>query len=96
MSFEKTIRSRSNKNVGDIIEEKWEITAKTVIAEPQPGNPHWGVAPRLGIYEYEVKPTVQAVPSRSAAAPKPKQREAEVGGTRREASAVPLTVLRSS
>jgi len=96
MSFDKTIRSRSNKNVGDIIEEKWEITAKTVIAEPQPGNPHWGVAPRLGIYEYEVKPTVQSVAPTRSSSPKPKQRESDMGGTRREASAVPLTVRRIS
>jgi len=96
MSFEKTVRSRSNKNVGDIIEDKWEITAKTVIAEPTAGNPQRGVAPRLGIYEYEVKPAVMAAPARSSAAPRPKQRESDLGGTRREASAIPLTVRRIS
>jgi hypothetical protein len=34
----KTIHSRSNKDIGDVIEGEWEITAKRVIAEPRPGD----------------------------------------------------------
>jgi len=34
----KTIHSRSNKDIGDIIETEWEITAKKVIAEPRAGD----------------------------------------------------------
>jgi hypothetical protein len=91
----KTIHSRSNKNIGDVIEERWEITGKTVIAEPQAGDPRRGVPPRFGIYEYEVK----AIPTQAPAAPaagKRKPKEPSVGGTRREASTVPLTVRRFS
>jgi hypothetical protein len=88
----KTIHSRSNKNVGDVIEEHWEITAKKVIAEPSPGGK--GQVPRFGIYEYEVKPIVQPVADKATRS-KPRN-EPSVGGTRREASAVPLTVRRIS
>ena len=95
MSLTKTIRSRSNKNIGDVIEESWEITARTVIAEPDPGDRYRGVPPRLGIYEYEVKMIPQASPA-SPAGRKRKQTEPSVGGTRREASSVPLTVRRIS
>src|SRR2546426_11875684 len=95
MSLDKTIRSRSNKNIGDVIEENWEITAKTVIGEPQSGDPRRGVPPRLGIYEYEVKPTVQHVPIKTTGE-KRKRTEPSVGGTRREASTVPLTIRRLS
>jgi hypothetical protein len=95
MTSEKTIRSRSNKNIGDVIEERWEITAKTEIAPPQAGDPRRGVPPRFGIYEYEVKPIVQQEPVK-AAGPKRKPPEPSVGGTRREASTVPLTVRRLS
>jgi hypothetical protein len=95
MSQYQNIRSRSNKNIGDIIEEKWEITAKMVIAEPQAGDPRRGVPPRLGIYEYEVKPTVQHVPTKNTSE-KRKKTEPSVGGTRREASSVPLTIRRLS
>lgn len=95
MSLTKTIHSRSNKNVGDVIEERWEITAKTVIAEPQAGDPHWGVPPRFGIYEYEVKAIPTPAPVANGAG-KRKQHEPSVGGTRREASSVPLTVRRLS
>jgi hypothetical protein len=94
MSLNKTVRSRSNKEIGEIIEEKWEITAKTVIAEPFAGDRYRGIAPRLGIYDYEVKPIVQQVPVEPVAARKRKQNEPDVGGTRREASSVPLTVRR--
>ena len=93
MTSTKTIHSRSNKNVGDIIEGEWEITAKKVIAEPIPGN--GSTPPRFGIYEYEVK----AIPMPATTAPsggKRKQQEPSVGGTRREASTVPLTVRRLS
>jgi len=93
MSSNKTVRSRSNKNIGEIIEEQWEITAKTVIAEPFAGDRYRGIAPRLGIYDYEVKPIVQQVPAEPAAR-KRKQTDPDVGGTRREASSVPLTVRR--
>ena len=95
MSLSKTIHSRSNKNIGDVIEERWEITGKTVIAEPQSGDPRRGVPPRFGIYEYEVK----AIPTQAPTIPtvgKRKQKEPSVGGTRREASTVPLTVRRLS
>jgi hypothetical protein len=95
MSLDKTIHSRSNKNIGDVIEEHWEITAKTVIAEPQAGDPRQGIPPRFGIYAYEVKPIPQRLPIKSAGV-KRKQREPSVGGTRREASSVPLTVRRIS
>src|SRR3954469_14060998 len=97
MSFEKTIRSRANKNIGDVIEERWEITGKTVIAEPQAGDPRHGIAPRFGIYDYEVKALVQVAPAKApAAAAKRKPSEPSVGGTRREASTVGLTVRRFS
>jgi hypothetical protein len=96
MSLEKTIHSRSNKNIGDVIEENWEITAKTVIAEPQPGDPRRGVPPRFGIYEYEVKALPQRLPAKPATTGRRKQSEPSVGGTRREASSVPLTVRRLS
>jgi hypothetical protein len=89
----KTIHSRSNKDIGDVIESEWEIIAKKVIAEPIPGDGN-RQAPRFGIYEYQVKAIV------SQAAEKParskQQSEPSVGGTRREASSVPLTVRRTS
>jgi len=75
-----------------VIEGDWEITAKRVIAEPIPGGN--GQSPRFGIYEYEVKPIIRPAapkPSRSKVATEP-----NVGGTRREASSVPLTVRRTS
>jgi hypothetical protein len=89
----KTIHSRSNKDIGEIIETEWEITAKKVIAEPRAGDGN-RQPPRFGIYEYEVKPIIPQ------AAPKPgrakQQNQPSVGGTRREASSVPLTVRRTS
>jgi hypothetical protein len=89
----KTIHSRSNKDVGDVIEGEWEITAKKVIAEPRPGDgPR--EPPRFGIYEYEVKPIVSAAAVKPVRGKQPAQ--PNVGGTRREASSVPLTVRRSS
>lgn len=88
----KTIHSRSNKDIGDLVEGEWEITAKRVIAEPRPGA--GTEPPRFGIYEYDVKPSV------AQAAVKPgrakQQSQSSVGGTRREASSVPLTVRRTS
>jgi len=95
MSLTKTIHSRSNKNIGDVIEERWEITAKTVIAEPQVGDPRRGVPPRFGIYEYDVKEIIQQAPAKPAGG-KRKPNVPSVGGTRREASSVPLTVRRLS
>jgi hypothetical protein len=88
----KTIHSRSNKDIGDIIEGEWEITAKKVIAEPIPADGRQ--APRFGIYEYQVKgsaPQVSDKPVRVKL-----RREPSVGGTRREAASVPLTVRRTS
>jgi len=93
MSSYKTVRSRSNKNIGDMIEGTWEIVGKTVVAEPFPGDRARGVAPRLGIYDYEVKPAVQQAPETPARS-KRKQKEQDFGGTRREASSVALTVRR--
>jgi hypothetical protein len=95
MSLNKTIHSRSNKNIGDVIEENWEITAKTVIAEPQPGDQRRGVPPRFGIYEYAVKMLPQQAPTKPTGA-KRRPIEPSVGGTRREASSVPVTVRRLS
>ena len=103
MNSIKTIHSRSNKDIGDVIESEWEITAKKVIAEPRPGDGN-RQPPRFGIYEYEVKPTLQSLADKSRAdqrtADKPartKQRnESSGGGTRREASSVPITVRRTS
>jgi hypothetical protein len=89
----KTIHSRSNKEIGDIIEGGWEITAKKVIAEPIPADGN-GRPPRFGIYEYEVK-AIAAPPADKPGRAKPRS-EPSVGGTRREASSVPLTVRRSS
>ena len=88
----KTIHSRSNKDIGDVIEDEWEITAKRVIAEPRPGGK--GQIPRFGIYEYEVKPIIRQAANKPA--PARQQNEPSVGGTRREASSVPLTVRRTS
>ncbi len=93
MSLNKTVRSRSNKNIGEIIEEKWEITGKTVIAGPFAGDPYRGVPPRFGIYDYEVKAIVQQAPAETNGRKK-KQAQPDVGGTRREASSVALTVRR--
>lgn len=93
MTSIKTIHSRSNKEIGDVIEGEWQITAKKVIAEPIPGDGN-RQAPRFGIYEYEVKASLAQVtvkPSRAK-----QQAEPNAGGTRREASSVPLTVRRSS
>ena len=93
MSITKTIHSRSNKDIGDVIEGEWEITAKKVIAEPIPGDGN-RQAPRFGIYEYEVKPIVARAADKPGRA---KQSAApNAGGTRREASSVPLTVRRTS
>jgi hypothetical protein len=90
----KTIHSRSNKDIGDVIESEWEITAKKVIAEPIPGDGN-RQAPRFGIYEYQVKAIASRVAEKPAARAK-QQSEPSVGGTRREASSVPLTVRRTS
>jgi len=51
-----TIRSRSNKAVNDIFEDKWKIVGKRVIAEPTPRTTF--EPPRWGIYEYDVVPCV--------------------------------------
>jgi hypothetical protein len=88
----KTIHSRSNKDISDLIEGEWEITAKKVIAEPIPGDGRQ--SPRFGIYEYEVKGIAPQVAPKTSRAKQ--QTEPSVGGTRREASSVPLTVRRTS
>jgi hypothetical protein len=88
----KTIHSRSNKDIGDVIEGEWEITAKKIIAEPRPADASG--PPRFGIYEYEVKAMVVQVVGKPSRAKQPSQ--ASAGGTRREASSVPLTVRRTS
>ena len=93
--MENTIRSRSNKNIGDVLEDKWEIVERTVIAEPTVADRYRGIPPRLGIYEYEVKPLLQRLPEKVESG-RAKTKEASVGGTRREASSVPLTVRRLS
>jgi hypothetical protein len=92
MTSNKTVHSRSNKDIGDVIEGAWEITAKKVIAEPIPGSGNQ--APRFGIYEYEVKPILSQAPVKASRAKQAVQ--SSVGGTRREASSVPLTVRRTS
>ncbi len=89
----KTIHSRSNKDIGDVIEGEWEITAKKVIAEPIPGDGN-RQAPRFGIYEYQVKAILSRVADKPARAKA--HTEPNAGGTRREASSVPLTVRRTS
>jgi hypothetical protein len=89
----KTIHSRSNKDIGDVIEGQWEITARRVIAEPVAGDGRTQI-PRFGVYEYDVKPIPNQPAPKTARA---KQKiEPSVGGTRREASSVPLTVRRTS
>ena len=60
----KTVRSRSDKPIGDVFEDKWTIVARRVIAEPtplaRPTKPR-----RMGIYEYDVVPTGKAGPVES-------------------------------
>jgi hypothetical protein len=58
----KTIRSRSNKDIGDTLEAKWTIVAKRVIAEPTPRTQL--EPPRQGIYDYDVVPLGTAAPVR--------------------------------
>ena len=94
MTSNKTIHSRSNKDIGDVIEGEWEITAKKVIAEPCSGDRNSQAAPRFGIYEYEVKAIHVTAPVKAGRA-KPAG-QPSVGGTRREASSVPITVRRTS
>ena len=58
-----TIRSRSNKSIGDTLEANWTIVAKHVIAEPTPRTQT--EAPRLGIYGYDVVALRKAAPVNS-------------------------------
>jgi len=58
--MQKTIRSRSNKSLGDTLEEKWTIVAKRVIAEPTVRTRT--EPPRQGIYDYDVVPLGKAAP----------------------------------
>lgn len=92
MNSMKTIHSRSNKDIGDVIEGEWEITAKRVIAEPRSGDGNG--PPRFGIYEYHVKAIHNSAPVKPARAKQ--HSEPSTGGTRREASSVPITVRRTS
>jgi hypothetical protein len=64
-SAQKTLRSRSDKSIGDTLEGGWTIVAKRVIAEPTPRTPY--DAPRMGIYDYEVVPLGKAAPVESTA-----------------------------
>lgn len=64
-----TIRSRSNKAIGETLEVKWTIVAKRVIAEPTPRTRT--EAPRQGIYDYDVVPLGTAVPVRNASDARP-------------------------
>jgi hypothetical protein len=60
----KTIRSRSNREVGELVEGH-KILSKTVVIPPDPA------ARRFGVYDYEVEPALVVAPpraSRSAAA----------------------------
>jgi hypothetical protein len=67
----KTVRSRSDKAIGDALEDKWTIVARRVIAEPTPRTPY--EAPRMGIYEYDVVPEGKAAPVESTAGARRKQ-----------------------
>jgi hypothetical protein len=58
-----TIRSRSNKSIGDTIEANWSIVGKRVVAEPTLRTRT--EAPRQGIYDYEVVPLGKAAPVNS-------------------------------
>jgi len=89
----KTIHSRSNKEIGDLVEGEWQITAKKTIADPIPGDGN-RQPPRFGIYEYEVKAIAPVTASKPVRAKQ--QTQPNAGGTRREASSVPLTVRRTS
>jgi hypothetical protein len=59
----KTIRSRSDKTIGDTLEINWTIVARRVIAEPTPRTRT--EAPRQGIYDYDVVPLGTAPPVRN-------------------------------
>ena len=56
----KIVRSRSNKSLGDTLEDQWTIVGKRVIAEPTPRTQM--EPPRMGIYDYEVVPLGKEVP----------------------------------
>ena len=61
----KTVRSRSDKSIGDTLEGRWIIVAKRVIAEPTPRTRD--EAPRMGLYDYDVVPVGKAGPVNSTA-----------------------------
>jgi hypothetical protein len=65
----KTIRSRSNKAIGETLEVKWTIVAKRVIAEPTPRTQT--EAPRQGIYDYDVVPLGTVAPVRNESKTRP-------------------------
>jgi hypothetical protein len=67
----KTVRSRSDKSIGDTLESSWIIVAKRVIAEPTPRTRY--EAPRMGIYDYDVVPAGKAGPVDSTADARRKQ-----------------------
>jgi hypothetical protein len=66
------IRSRSDKAIGETLEEKWTIVGKRVIA---PATPRTRFdAPRLGIFDYDVVPLGKSGPvkkSSDATGPQP-------------------------
>lgn len=94
MSTGKTIHSRSNKNIGEILDDQWEITGKRVIAEPDPGDRTKGRPPRFGIYEYEVKAILKKLTASKPSRSSKTASEPSVGGTRREASSAPMVIRR--
>jgi hypothetical protein len=69
--MQKTVRSRSDKEIGDTLEGGWTIVAKKVIAKPTPRTPF--EPPRMGIYDYEVVPLGKAAPVEAAADARRKQ-----------------------
>jgi hypothetical protein len=69
--MQKTLRSRSDKEIGDTLESSWTIVAKRVIAGPVPRTRD--EAPRLGIYDYDVVPMGKAGSVESTADERGKQ-----------------------
>jgi hypothetical protein len=67
----KTIRSRSNREVGELVEGH-KILSKTVVIPPDP------IEKRLGVYDYLVEAAEVVPPSRKTRAPAPPSS----GGTR--------------
>lgn len=68
---QKTLRSRSDKAIGDTLEGCWTIVAKRVIAAPTPRTPF--EPPRMGIYDYDVVPMGKAASVESTSDARRKQ-----------------------